>query len=174
MIKKRKASSNPEIKINYNLNKFYVEARNTETRTHQKKIEIVYAKSYNEIPSIYRKSIDFNSQKKIIKKMQIISPIFWIIVISKYKNAIIAIGENYAAISWLKTSRSRQLIFSKIKRANKFEFSVSFKNGNLNIPKISSDKKEIINSAITNLIKNFGYTEVYNQVITLFDAYQEN
>ncbi|MER1867342.1 hypothetical protein KC932_18785, partial [Proteus mirabilis] len=84
------------------------------------------------------------------------------------------IGENYAAISWLKTSRSRQLIFSKIKRANKFEFSVSFKNGSLNIPKISSDKKEIINSAITNLIKNFGYTEVYNQVITLFDSYQEN
>lgn len=169
MLNKKKSCSNPEIKINYNLTNFYVEARNTETRTHQKKIEIVYAKSYTEIPSIYRKSIDFHSQQKIIKKMEIVSPKFWIIVISKYKNAIIAIGENHAAISWLKTSRSRQLIFSKIRRANKFDFTVSFKNGSLNEPKIILDKNEIINSTLTDLTNKFGYTEVYNQFITFFD-----
>ena len=171
MLIKKNPSSNPEIKINYNLTSFYVEARNTETRTHQKKIEIVYAKSYNEIPSIHRKSIDFNSQQKIISKMEIISPNFWIIIKDKYKNAIIAVGEHYAAISWLKTTRSRQLIFSKIKRANKFEFTVSFKNGSLNAPKIVSDKNKIINSAIEDLSKKFGYTEVYSQFMKFFDNY---
>lgn len=101
--------------------------------------------------------------------MEIVSPKFWIIVISKYKNAIIAIGENHAAISWLKTSRSRQLIFSKIRRANKFDFTVSFKNGSLNEPKIVLDNNEIINSTLTDLTNKFGYTEVYSQFMAFFD-----